>query len=116
MGGQVKNPYAPALMDDRGIPVVPPGGSSAGSAVAVAAGLCAASIGTETSGSLLYPASQTASYREADRWAGQPGRDRADRAQPGHCRADDADGARRGDAVERAGGQRPGNGAAAAAG
>ena len=41
-----------------GIPVVRPGGSSAGSAVAVAAGLCAASIGTETSGSLLYPASQ----------------------------------------------------------
>ncbi len=58
LGGQVKNPYVPALMDDRGIPVVPPGGSSAGSAVAVAAGLCAASIGTETSGSLLYPASQ----------------------------------------------------------
>ena len=45
-------------MDDRGIPVVTPGGSSSGSAVAVAAGLCAASIGTETSGSLLYPASQ----------------------------------------------------------
>ncbi|HTO60371.1 MAG TPA: amidase family protein [Bradyrhizobium sp.] len=58
LGGQVKNPYAPALMDDRGIPVVNPGGSSSGSAVAVAAGLCAASIGTETSGSLLYPASQ----------------------------------------------------------
>src|SRR6478736_3371010 len=58
MGGQVKNPYAPTLMDDRGIPVVPPGGSSSGSAVAVAAGLCAASIGTETSGSLLFPASQ----------------------------------------------------------
>jgi amidase len=58
LGGQVKNPYAPALMDDRGIPVVLPGGSSSGSAVAVAAGLCAASIGTETSGSLLYPASQ----------------------------------------------------------
>lgn len=58
LGGQVKNPYAPMLIDDRGIPVVPPGGSSAGSAVAVAAGLCAASIGTETSGSLLYPASQ----------------------------------------------------------
>ena len=35
-----------------------PGGSSSGSAVAVAAGLCAASIGTETSGSLLNPASQ----------------------------------------------------------
>lgn len=58
LGGQVKNPYAPALVGDHGIPVVPPGGSSAGSAVAVAAGLCAASIGTETSGSLLWPASQ----------------------------------------------------------
>ncbi|TGN90546.1 amidase [Bradyrhizobium yuanmingense] len=56
LGGQVKNPYAPALADDNGIPVVSPGGSSAGSAVAVAAGLCAASIGTETSGSLLHPA------------------------------------------------------------
>jgi amidase len=58
LGGQVKNPYAPKLMDDRGIPVVSAGGSSSGSAVAVAAGLCAASIGSETSGSLLYPASQ----------------------------------------------------------
>jgi len=58
LGGQVKNPYAPALMDDQGIPLVSPGGSSSGSAVAVAAGLCAASIGTETSGSLLFPASQ----------------------------------------------------------
>ncbi|HEY6979510.1 amidase family protein [Reyranella sp.] len=58
LGGQVRNPYAPALVDERGIPIVAPGGSSAGSAVAVAAGLCAAAIGTETSGSLLYPASQ----------------------------------------------------------
>jgi amidase len=58
LGGQVKNPYSPTLMDDRGIPVVLPGGSSAGSAVAVAAGLCAAAIGTETSGSLLSPANQ----------------------------------------------------------
>ncbi len=57
LGGQVKNPYAPQL-DERGIPVVPPGGSSSGSAVAVAAGLCAAAIGTETSGSLLNPAAQ----------------------------------------------------------
>ncbi len=57
LGGQVKNPYAP-LLDERGFPVVSPGGSSAGSAVAVAAGLCAAAIGTETSGSLLNPASQ----------------------------------------------------------
>jgi amidase len=58
LGGQVKNPYAPALMDEHGIPVVDPGGSSSGSAVAVAAGLCAASVGTETSGSLLHPASR----------------------------------------------------------
>src|SRR5207247_8843977 len=57
LGGQVKNPYAPGL-DERGVPVVPPGGSSSGSAVAVAAGLCAAAIGTETSGSLLSPATQ----------------------------------------------------------
>ena len=58
LGGQVRNPYAPTFVDDRGIPVVAPGGSSAGSAVAVAAGLCAAAIGTETSGSLLSPATQ----------------------------------------------------------
>ena len=57
LGGQVKNPYAPAL-DEKGVPVVSPGGSSSGSAVAVAAGLCAAAIGTETSGSLLSPATQ----------------------------------------------------------
>lgn len=58
LGGQVKNPYVPKLVDDRGIPIVQPGGSSGGSAVAVAAGLCAAAIGTETSGSLLSPATQ----------------------------------------------------------
>ena len=57
LGGQVKNPYAPDL-DDKGVPIVPPGGSSSGSAVAVAAGLAAAAIGTETSGSLLSPATQ----------------------------------------------------------
>src|SRR5918998_2731353 len=58
LGGQVRNPYAPGPTDERGVPIVEPGGSSSGSAVAVAAGLCAASIGTETSGSLLSPASQ----------------------------------------------------------
>ncbi|MCC2683144.1 MAG: amidase [Paenibacillaceae bacterium] len=47
-GGQVLNPYAPATLD--------PGGSSSGSAVAVAANLCAAAVGTETSGSILNPA------------------------------------------------------------
>jgi amidase len=57
LGGQVKNPYAPEL-DERNVPIVSPGGSSSGSAAAVAAGLAAAAIGTETSGSLLSPACQ----------------------------------------------------------
>jgi amidase len=57
LGGQVRNSYAPQL-DDRGIPIVAPGGSSSGSAVGVAAGLAAVAIGTETSGSLLVPANQ----------------------------------------------------------
>ncbi len=47
-GGQTKNPYAL----DRN-----PSGSSSGSAVATAANLCAASIGTETDGSIVSPAS-----------------------------------------------------------
>lgn len=47
-GGQTKNPYAL----DRS-----PGGSSSGSAVAVAANLCAAAAGTETDGSIVSPAS-----------------------------------------------------------
>jgi len=57
LGGQVRNPYAPQL-DERDVPIVSPGGSSSGSAAAVAAGLAAAAIGTETSGSLLSPACQ----------------------------------------------------------
>jgi amidase len=57
LGGQVRNPYVPEF-NGRGYPFVSPGGSSAGSAVAVAAGLAAAAIGTETSGSLLSPANQ----------------------------------------------------------
>jgi amidase len=46
-GGQVVNPYDPRLT---------PGGSSSGSAVAVAAALCTVAVGTETSGSILSPA------------------------------------------------------------
>jgi amidase len=46
-GGQVKNPYGESLS---------PGGSSSGSAVSVAAGLCTVAVGTETSGSILSPA------------------------------------------------------------
>jgi amidase len=47
-GGQTRNPYAL----DRS-----PSGSSSGSAVAVAANLCVAAVGTETSGSITAPAS-----------------------------------------------------------
>jgi amidase len=47
-GGLTKNPYAL----DRN-----PCGSSSGSAVAVAADLCAAAVGTETDGSIVSPAS-----------------------------------------------------------
>ncbi|MDP1632836.1 MAG: amidase [Caulobacter sp.] len=47
VGGQARNPYDPARS---------PCGSSAGSAVAVAAGLAAAAVGTETDGSVTCPA------------------------------------------------------------
>jgi amidase len=50
-GGQTKNPYAL----DRN-----PSGSSSGSAVAVAANLAAAAIGTETDGSIVSPSSNAA--------------------------------------------------------
>ncbi|MCZ8511882.1 amidase family protein [Paenibacillus filicis] len=46
-GGQVLNPYGAEF---------PAGGSSTGSGAAVAAGFAAASVGTETSGSILSPA------------------------------------------------------------
>lgn len=47
LGGQVLNPYDTSQT---------PSGSSAGSAVAAAAGLAALTVGTETSGSILSPA------------------------------------------------------------
>jgi amidase len=59
LGGQELNPYC-TDRDANGIPLVPPGGSSSGSAVAVAAGLAPLAVGTETSGSLLSPASANA--------------------------------------------------------
>ncbi len=48
VGGQTRNAYDPART---------PGGSSSGSGVAVALGLCAGAIGTETDGSIVSPAS-----------------------------------------------------------
>ena len=107
LGGQVKNPYAPAL-DDKGVPIVPPGGSSSGSAVAVAAGLCAAAIGTETSGSLLSPATQNGLVTvKPTVGPHQPRRHRPDRAQPGYRRSADPHRARRGDPAQCARGPRP---------
>src|SRR3954469_5867776 len=47
-GGQTKNPYA---LDRQ------PSGSSSGSAAAVAGGLCAVAVGTETDGSIISPSS-----------------------------------------------------------
>jgi len=52
--GQTKNPYG---LGDTSVEMFV-GGSSSGSAVAVAANLAAASIGTETAGSIVCPASQ----------------------------------------------------------
>jgi len=49
-GGLTLNPYGPGELFV--------GGSSSGSGAAVAANLCAAAIGTETSGSIISPASQ----------------------------------------------------------
>lgn len=49
-GGQTLNPYGPGELFV--------GGSSSGSAAAVAANLAAAAIGTETTGSIISPASQ----------------------------------------------------------
>ncbi|KFA50104.1 hypothetical protein S40293_06371 [Stachybotrys chartarum IBT 40293] len=50
-GGQVRNPYNFTLS---------PGGSSSGSAAAVAANQCVFSIGTETDGSIITPAERNA--------------------------------------------------------
>lgn len=49
-GGQVLNPYGPGRFDV--------GGSSSGSGASIAANLAVVAVGTETSGSILSPASQ----------------------------------------------------------
>lgn len=58
-GGQTRNPYAL----DRN-----PSGSSSGSAAAVAAGLCAAAVGTETDGSIISPRTNAASSASNPPW------------------------------------------------
>ena len=48
LAGQVLNPYKPGILS--------PAGSSSGSAAGCAACLCVAAVGTETTGSILFPA------------------------------------------------------------
>ena len=58
LGGYGFNPYDPReLPGGDGRPVLATGGSSSGSGIAVAANLAAVAVGTETSGSILSPAS-----------------------------------------------------------
>jgi amidase len=58
LGGYGFNPYEPReLPGGDGRPVLATGGSSSGSGIAVAANLVAVAVGTETSGSILSPAS-----------------------------------------------------------
>ncbi len=57
VGGQTLNPWDPRpLPGGDGRPVLSPGGSSSGPAVAVTANLAALAVGTETAGSILSPA------------------------------------------------------------
>jgi amidase len=59
LGGYGFNPYDPRpLPGGDGRPVLSPGGSSSGPGIAVSANLVTVAIGTETSGSILSPASQ----------------------------------------------------------
>ncbi|WP_072013745.1 amidase family protein [Myxosarcina sp. GI1] len=55
LNGFTYNPYNPTP-EPNGEPIFDPGGSSSGPAVAVAASLAPVSVGTETSGSILSPA------------------------------------------------------------
>ena len=52
-GGQTRSPYGPAL---------DAGGSSSGSAVAVAAGFAPAALAAETDGSIIFPGNRAALY------------------------------------------------------
>jgi amidase len=60
LGDFVFNPYDPRTFPNQadGGPMLSPGGSSSGPGVAAAASFAAATIGTETSGSILSPSNQ----------------------------------------------------------
>ncbi|KAL0943053.1 glutamyl-tRNA amidotransferase subunit [Colletotrichum truncatum] len=59
-GGQTKSPYRRNDLPEAEQPVA--GGSSSGSAVSIASGFCPLALGTETSGSTVYPSSLSGLY------------------------------------------------------
>ena len=120
LGGQVKNPYAPALMGDHDIPLVSPGGIEFGFGGRRGGRPVRGVDRHRDVGLAAVPRKhERACHRQADGWPDQPRRHHSDRTQPGHRGADDAHRARRGHSAECAGGPGPARSrdkAAAAAG
>ena len=84
------NPYDPRRDPREGVsdgrPVMGTGGSSSG--IGVAANLWAASVGTETSGSILSPSNATMLVGIKPTVGRQPLRHHPDHCRPGHGRTD----------------------------
>ncbi|KAL8643590.1 MAG: hypothetical protein Q9226_008260, partial [Calogaya cf. arnoldii] len=64
VGGQTQSPYVRGGVRSDAMPLghSTPAGSSSGSAVAVAAGFCPVAIGTESDGSVMFPATRAGLY------------------------------------------------------
>ena len=83
LGGQTLDPYDLTRA---------PGGSSGGSAVAATANFAVVTLGTDTSGSIRIPSSQTTSSVSGRRWACRAARASSLRPHPRHGRAHRANG------------------------